>query len=347
MQNLSVLSLESGMVVAKDVHSGKYELLIPKGSVLTEDSIWKLSRHNVTSVYVEELSDELSSKIRSSSEFQAFTQHYEAQISFLKDNLNTVVETHLPLSIDSLVKNVMKLLLSCDGRANILLILENMRAYDDSTYAHSLNVALLCSLMATWLKMSKEDTEMLTVCGLLHDIGKLLIPNSITTKPAKLTQAQYEEMKRHPLLGYQLLYSQNIDSRICEAALLHHERTDGSGYPFGRKSWQIPAFAKIVAIADVYDAMTANRVYRGPICPFNVIKSIEDEAFQKYEVAYVLTFLEQVAMSYINDSCRLSNGLQGKIVYLDKHHLSRPTVQCGSEYVDLTKHPDLTIEAML
>jgi HD-GYP domain-containing protein (c-di-GMP phosphodiesterase class II) len=131
------------------------------------------------------------------------------------------------------------------------------------------------------------------------------------------------------------------------AALQHHERADGSGYPRGLQDDEIDEFASIIAIADVYDAMTAARVYRGPLCPFRVIEIFEQEGFEKYDVEYVLTFLEHVVNTYIQNRCLLSDGRQAEIIFVNKDKLSRPMVQCGDEYINLADYPDLTIEKLL
>lgn len=128
---------------------------------------------------------------------------------------------------------------------------------------------------------------------------------------------------------------------------MHHERMDGSGYPLHYKGPQIDKYARIVAIADVYDAMTATRVYRGPMCPFRVIEIFESEGFQKYDVEFLLVILENIVNTYIQNRCRLSDGREGDIIYINKDKLSRPVVQCGTEYVNLAEHPDLTVEALL
>lgn len=122
---------------------------------------------------------------------------------------------------------------------------------------------------------------------------------------------------------------------------------DGSGYPLHYRGSQIDKYARLVAIADVYDAMTAKRVYRGPLCPFRVIELFESEGFQKYDVEYLLVILENIVNTYIQTPCRLSDGREGDIIYINRTNLSRPIVQCGAKYVDLSEHPSLSVETLL
>jgi HD-GYP domain-containing protein (c-di-GMP phosphodiesterase class II) len=195
--------------------------------------------------------------------------------------------------------------------------------------------------------MSREETRILTQAGLLHDIGKMLIPKDIIKKPARLTEDEFEEIKLHSIKGYQVLKDLNIDIRVKYAALMHHERCDGSGYPNGFKSNQIEDFSKIVAIADVYDAMTSNRTYRNAICPFDVVENFERDGFLKFDPGYLMIFLERIIQSYLHNAVRLSDGREGEVVMINKLSLSRPVIRCGSTFVDLSKEQKLTIEAIL
>ena len=117
---------------------------------------------------------------------------------------------------------------------------------------------------------------------------------------------------------------------------MHHEKCDGSGYPYGLAKDEIDKFAKIVTIADIFDAMTSERVYRKAMCPFSVIKSFEDEGIQKYEIKYILTFLENVANSYLNHRVTLTNGMEGDVIFINRDNYSRPVIRTTSdEIIDL------------
>ena len=118
---------------------------------------------------------------------------------------------------------------------------------------------------------------------------------------------------------------------------MHHERYDGTGYPHGLKSNQISIFARMVAIADVYEAMTADRVYREGICPFAVIEKLEQEGFEKYDTHFMSVFLENIMNSHISDTVLLSDGRIGEVVLINKNCLSKPLVKCNDEFVDLQK----------
>ncbi len=359
MKRLSILQLVPGMVVADDVMTSNHQLVLPKDTVLSDSLIIKLNLYGILTVHVK---DEILSlpepeyfldspsyfeRVKNSPEYHAFKKEYEIEVDIFKDMINNVVEKNTQLDVRELLDRSLCMLTNTTGNISILDLLHNMREYDDSTFAHCLNVGLICNVFAHWLKLSDAETELVTACGLLHDVGKMLVPHNIISKPDKLTEEEYRQIQKHPLEGYQMLRDQNVDERICNAALMHHERCDGSGYPLGLKGSQIDAYAKIVAIVDVYDAMTAARVYRGPICPFKVIETFEAEGLQKYDVKYMLCFLENIVNSYLQNRCRLSDGREGEIIFVNKLKLSRPVVRCGNEYVDLAENPTLYIESLL
>lgn len=359
MTRISALQLVPGMILAKDAYDANNKLIISKGTVLTDALIIKLDLYGILFVSIEENTStgtpfvrpnyrqSYNDRIRSSAEFQEFQKKYNIEVESLKTSLNNVITKNTTLDVEELLNHSLKIASDVNGRVSLLDMLHNMRDYDDSTFSHCLNVSLICYLFAGWLKLSPQEIELATACGLLHDVGKLLVSKEIIQKPGKLTEPEFTEMKKHPAAGYKLLVSQHVDENIYTSALMHHERCDGSGYPFGISEGQINKYAKIVAIADVYDAMTSSRVYRDALCPFTVIEIFEEEGFQKYDVNYILTFLENVVNSYIRNRCLLSDGREGEIIFINKSKLSRPIVQCGDQYVDLSTTPGLRIECLL
>ncbi len=353
------MQLVPGMVVAENVFSYNQQLIISKGTPLNDNLITKLDLYGIISIFIDDTIPDVdklpaapkapsySERIKNSPEFTAFKKDYELNVDSFKDVMNNVVEKNLQLDVGVLLRNSLNLIANSQSQIGILDMLHNMRDFDDSTYAHSMNVALICNVLASWLNLNPDEIELATACGLFHDIGKLLIPHEIITKPGKLTSDEYAQIQKHTVAGYQLLLNQDVDDHVRYSALMHHEKCDGTGYPMGLTGDKIDKYACIVAIADVYDAMTARRVYRGPMCPFSVIEIFEAEGFERYNVQFLLTFLENVVNTYIQNRCRLSDGREGDIIFINKDKLSRPIVQCGNEYINLAEVPNLTIEELL
>ncbi len=287
-------------------------------------------------------------KLKASREFQAFKQSFTKNVDGLRSNLNDIVEKNTPVNVDHMIGDTMQIISDQGSTFAVFDMLHNMRDFDDLTYAHSMNVAMICNVFARWLRFSEEDVRTITACGMMHDIGKLKIDDAIIKKPGKLTPEEFRAIQSHPAEGYRILQKQNIDLHIKLSALEHHEKCDGTGYPMKLTGEKIDPFAKIVAIADVYDAMTANRVYREGMCPFRVIEIFEEDGFHKYEVAYIIKFLENVVNTYIDNRVLLSDGRIGTVRWINKQRLSKPMLEMSDgTFLELEKSPRLHIEKIL
>lgn len=359
-----VFDAQSGMILSRDVLTPDGFLVAPAGATIDIDMMAKISGHHVLEIYVykdwapqpvkpvitkSEPADKMTyfEKIRQSEEFKQFQKEYDSTVDDLKEHLNDIITRNTDIDTDRMLEHSIAIMSNHSNNLRVFDMLHSLRLHGDMTYTHSINVSLIASIIGQWLHYSEEDVNILALCGLLHDIGKLTIDDAILNKPGKLTPEEYEIVKNHVKGGYERIKDSNIDQRVKEACLLHHEKCDGSGYPFGLKSNQIPAFAKIVTIADIYDAMTANRVYRGAVCPFEVIHIMEKDAFSTLDPTFALPFLKNVVSSYIHTNVKLSNGQTGEVILINDRDLSRPIVKCGDQFIDLSKTPGVTITAIM
>ncbi len=361
-------NLKPGMVAAEAAYTYTNHLVIQSNTVLTEEIIEKLKYYAVKAVKVYE-QEEIPIKkptptpihapatdtgastyfdrVQNTQEFCQFETEFSTCIDSFKNSLNDIVTKSSDGLVDNMLNDVKSLLRKSRNPLHLLDMMQCMRGYDDLTYAHSMNVALICNVIGTWLHMNDNDLNVLTICGMLHDIGKLRIPAEIITKPGKLTDEEFNIVRNHPRYGYEILKDKALDKRVCLAALQHHERYNGSGYPYQLPGAKIEYFSSIVAVADVYDAMTSNRCYRKGICPFPVIELMEREK-EYYEPSVLLLFIERTIEAYINTEVLLSNNEKGRVILLNKSFISRPVVisETGQTY-DLSKNSNLQIEALI
>lgn len=289
-----------------------------------------------------------SEKVKNTPEFKAFSSSVETSTNHLRSQVLDIVRNNAPIDEESLLKDISSVLSNARNGMHVFDMLHSMRDFDDETYLHSVNVALISNVLGRWLNFTERELDTLTLCGLLHDIGKLLIPPEIIKKPTALNDKEHETLMTHPLRGYNILRAQKANIHVQMSAMMHHERCDGSGYPLGIKGDQIDRFAKVVMVADVYEAMTAARIYRGPLCPFEVIGIFESEGLAKYDTRTVMTFLEHVNQTYLNNNVRLSDKSEGVIIMMNRTSLSRPVIHAGGgRFIDLSREHDLYIEAIL
>lgn len=354
MQMMDKARLCPGMILGQDVYNFANQIVVKKGTVLDERTITKLHRFEIPQFMIEEevLSiqeansyhrSSYSERIQNNPVFRRFQANYDTEIISFQNMISCVIEKNQKIDCEALYRQVVMLLKDTGNSINAFDMVQNLRHYDDSTYAHSMNVGLLCNVFADWLELGEEEKKTLTVAGILHDIGKTRVPLEIIQKPARLSEEEYQIIKKHTEYGFAILTENKLDYHIRYTALQHHERMDGSGYPLGLVGDHIDEYARIVSIIDVYDAMTSPRVYRGPTCPFDVIQIFEEEGFQKYDSRYILTFLRRIAESYLNERIKLSDGRTGKLIYINVHALSRPVVMVDGKAIDLRKEKDLKI----
>jgi len=350
MENVATIALQDGQVLAEDITVGD-KVAIKKGTKVDNIIRQKLQAFKLMSVMVMEPSDYAETyyeKVRLSKEFKAFQEVYNANLVAYKVAVDSFIYNKVPFRLPELKEMAEKLcpsnLLGKTLFAYINLLIPNEA---NMSFAHGLNVALICRVMARWFNLNPADTDTLVYSGFLYDIGKFLLPQDIIWKPEKLTKLEFDLIKTHAFHGYYLLKkSYGINEHILNAVLQHHERTDGSGYPQGITADQTDPFAKMIAIADVYEAMTAPRTYREPMSPYKAIQIIEEESLQKYDTFYITTFLQHIVDELIGNRVRLSNSMEGEVIMNNRNDLARPVVKCGDQIIDLSQNRSISIVAI-
>jgi len=351
MKEYPSAQLKPGMITALPVLTASGQIVIHENVILTSQLIMRLGFYNIKSATVLDLDPKAelsySQQVKKSPQFQKFQLDFTFKTKDIQQSFEDIINGRV-ISTDTLLSQVTSLFHEKQTTIDFFDMIHNFRINDDTIYAHSVNVALISRVIGLWLKLPKEEIDTLTLAGLLHDIGKTKIPEDILNKKEKLTDSEYTLIKKHPQFGFDILRKQKqLDIRIIKTALMHHERCDGSGYPLKLTAKDIEPFARIISIADVYDAMTAARAYRSPLCPFEVISEFETDGLQKYDPQYILTFLEHIATTYQNNRVMLSNGESAKIVLLNHQIFSKPLVELNDHScIDLSKS-DLFIKAII
>ena len=360
MKLVSVDKLEPGMVVSENVYTLDDRLVITRGSILDDKDIERIRSFSLYNIFVDEERKTVepkveralenlsySERLKTTEEFIRFKQHIEENAERLEESFRMLANDSMPLDVDKLTEPVYHLFVEAGGTAGVFDMLHNLRDNSDAVYMHSLNVSLISNTLATWMRLPDDMIHLATAAGLLHDIGKMLLPSEILNKKDRLTPYEQKVMNEHVVKGYELVRVKPIDDHIKNSILMHHEKRDGSGFPFHIKGEKIDEVASIVTVANVYDNLTSRRVYREAMCPFTVIAQFEEEGLQKYEPNAIMTFLSNIVNTFIANRVKLSNGKTGEIIFVNPEHLSRPVVKCGEEFIDLSKNRGLYIEAIV
>lgn len=324
MRRVSVFSLQTGMKVGCTVNSSMGEVLLKKGVTLTAGYIKRIIEMGIPFLYIEDglLGDFSAEDVVALETRMAAVQQVKNILLNTKESGKLVIE---PTSIYGTVGGLTNNLLS---NRSLMFNLIDLRAQDDYTFAHSVNVCVLSLMTGITLGYNAEQLATLGVGALLHDLGKVKIPETLLNKPAPLTAKEYDMMKKHTFFGYELISSaKELSYEHAAIALQHHECLDGSGYPSGVSGDGILEYAQIVAIADKFDALTANRIYRKAYPPHEAYEMCAGSGNYLFKDSVVKAFLHNIAAYPTGTMVELTNGKLGVVLDTPKGYSRFPRVR--------------------
>lgn len=325
---------------------------LKEGTVLTEQLLAQLKGGKVVSLDIrqrEEWPDFLAQSLDEPAEKKRFLSVYMETVQVVKDAFQDMRVCER-LSMDEMEQLVQGMILPMLNYRGIIHNLYELHACDEYTFHHSVKVALLCGMIGKWMGYSDEQVRQLALAGLLHDVGKSRIPIELLTKPGKLSEDEMAVMRQHVARGYDLLHGAGkpVAWPVACGMLQHHERLDGSGYPHKSGAEEIHPYARIVAVADVYDAMTSDRVYRKRHTPFTVLKILTEEMFGKLDPDVCTTFMNNIRDYLIGNRVKLSDGRLAEVVALHQPMATRPVVRTqDGVFIDLESEKGIVIVDIL
>ncbi|WP_139990834.1 HD-GYP domain-containing protein [Paenibacillus paridis] len=356
MAAVTLSQLKLGDKINEDVLTPLGGILFHKGRIVTPKEVEILQAFLITAVEVE--STQASGKTREdAAEDTAQEASLPVAASALHEEYDQMVKVLRQVFNSFVAGQAMPVM---DIRKQLEKMLEHIKSYNLLTFAprqfmekdyllhNSITCALTSYQIAQWTGFPQKDWMQLAFAGLLHDIGNVKIDKSILTKPNPLSAEEKEEMMRHTVLGYQLLKNvPALNEGVKMSALQHHEKIDGTGYPLGIDATKIHPYAKIVAIADIFHAMTLNKAYRKAASPYLVLEQIQSDAFGKLDPGYVRIFVEKATQFHNGTIVKLSDERIGEIVFSDHNHPTRPWVSIDGTIVNLIVDRHLHIREVL
>lgn len=357
MRLQSTRSLKQGAILAQPIYNEKGHILIQRDMHLTLTMIKRLINQGITYVYVKDnmtSSVEVDSAISNELRVQA-TDVIQKTFDELKGNSLTKKSYILENKESKLSAVVKDIVGEMKNKDEAVSLLTDILISDDYTFQHSLNVTIYSLALGTKLKMSEKELADLGIGAMLHDIGKIFIDKDILQKADRLTDEEFKVMKSHTQLGFNFIRKMtDLPAVIAHCAYQHHERLDGSGYPRGIGGNEIHKYAKIIGIADVFDAITSNRVYREAMLPHIGLEILYAGAVNIFDRDMVEAFKSSI-VAYPNGlTVELNDHRTGIVVKQNKHICDRPIIKIinnGAEQVktpyeiDLSKENNLTIIA--
>ncbi|CAH2212681.1 HD-GYP domain-containing protein [Tepidibacter aestuarii] len=339
---ISIDKLKIGMILAQDIINKNGICLLSEGFEFNDIPKIKnmLLSHNIYNikVIIEEDMDDIYTK--EYFEVYDFRKNINNLLNGLKKDFYCI-ETGGKIKKDDFEKTIENAINSCDGNFNLFKLINKIKDMEDYIYMHSMTVALISYQIGKWMDLSECELKELTLAAILIDLGKIKIPKDIIEKTETLTKEEYEEIKKHCILGYNMVKNNcGINNKIKRAVLEHHERIDGSGYPKGKKAEEISLYAKIISIADVYSALTSKRPYRDRKTPFEAIKILEKEFLSKLDTKILYLFLKKIAGEYLGSKIILNDGRTATIIFIPSQNICRPLVEIEGtgEIIDLSNN---------
>ncbi|QRG69473.1 HD-GYP domain-containing protein [Brevibacillus choshinensis] len=342
-----------GKTIAVDLYTENGILLLPQETILTSAHVQLLQKQRIREVEVRQVLSEGTGEHITSQllELDADEETIAAYVQALDktrsvfDQVSQSGASHLE-KFSEIFSEVAEQSMKQLGLFRSLYVLEGADSY---TYRHSLNVGILCSLIARLMKWSEDRIAFMGTAGFLHDLGKMRVPKEILLKPGKLTDEEFAEMQKHTVYGYQMIMEMEGGSELlAQCALMHHERLDGTGYPQKRIGNEIPVECQVLAVADMFDAICSDRVYKERTSPFEAAQLLWKEACGgKLNIEIVSQFVRYIALLYVGARARLSNGEEVEVILIHPDEPMRPLVRRSSEFLDLRYERQLTIEKMI
>ena len=330
-----------GRKLSRDIFSKNGVLLVPAYTALTRKQITLLENHGISLADDDFLPETTDAEILES---QKMIDDAVRQVNELFDE----VREGKRVPMEEFRKEVIPVIEEATHSKSLFGLIKALQSKDDYTYRHNLAVGAFSGLIGSWLGLDCEEQLALTTAAFLHDIGKMLVPEEILNKSGPLTDEEYAVMKSHTIRGFEILKkTEGIDHRQALVALQHHERMDGSGYPFGLTGSRIDFFSRIVAVADVFHAMTSQRVYRNPSPFYEVLAQMEKDAFGVLDPAVAKLFISKIMNTLIGRTVLLSDGSTGTILLIHTQEPTRPLVLIGDEFVNLQEKRSLNIMLIL
>ncbi|WP_188454024.1 HD-GYP domain-containing protein [Virgibacillus oceani] len=342
MRLISTKSAKPGTILAQTIYNDNGQVLIKKGLLLTEKMLNRLLNQGITYIYIEDdltgdikIESALSEKLRKEATHAIKDIFFEIKNTGLYDRSYLLEKkgNQLTSVIERIINEIVE-------NEESLSLLADIFVTDDYIFQHSLNVTIYSLAIGTEMQLSHKELSEIGLGAMLHDIGKIFLDQEILKKPNKLSDEEFEIVKSHTQLGFDFLRKNtNTPLVIAHCAYQHHERLDGSGYPRGLAGNAIHKYAKLISIADVFDAVTSNRVYRDAMLPHEGLEILYAGAVNLFEKEMVQAFKKSVAVYPKGLTVGLSDNREGIVVRQNKGLCDRPVIRIISENNNMVTEP--------
>lgn len=351
MRQITLSEVLPNMVLARSILNSKGQILLVSGISLTEEYLYKLKNLNIDSIFI---TDAQYEDIIVPEYVSLKTQ--QRALSILTTTMDKIHKegTFVFDDISAIATDIVEELII---QADVVIHLTGIATHDDYTLAHSLNCAIYIALLARFCGFTVSQIKIITCGALLHDMGKTLIDKDLLNKPGRLDADEFAIIQQHSALGFNILTKKRLEisSLVAHMAWQHHEKIDGTGYPRGLQGEEILSYARLLAIIDVYEAITGNRPYRKAMKPADAYNIIHDGLGTAFDETYGRIFLSRISFYSPGTKVILNTGEEAIVISVPVDFPQRPLVRLislpnGMPYtvpkdIHLIDHPHLSISS--
>lgn len=336
---VSVRALQSGMVIDQAIIDKTGRILIARKTALDDFLIDSLRKMGVTGIYIREGEEDPETEGIEISPVTLETIEKLKVPDQKKVTLSESVKSRVSQGVqylfsdtssekftdtaENVTTSLMDAIMESDA---VALNIDALKVSDEYTFKHSVDVATMGMIIAKKAGMQDSEIRKIGVSGLLHDVGKAQIPNEVLNKAGKLTEEEFAVMKQHALFGYNIIKEKDdLDMQVKLGVLQHHEKINGRGYPLGVADKQICPYARILSIADIYDALVTERPYKKAFTQQDALEMIMAMT-EELDIGFMRYFIDSIILYPVDSIVKLSNGEKAKVVKNSPHYPLRPKV---------------------
>ncbi|WP_310550396.1 HD-GYP domain-containing protein [Paenibacillus glufosinatiresistens] len=322
-----------GKELARDVFNHRGVLVLPAASRLDESNLRLLTSHRI---YLDP--SDVADRRGKSKEFQ---KAVDSGTLAMEQIFETARHTK-SIPMMELRYEVLPFIQAVSESNDFYGVLETLQSKDDYTFRHNIAVGILSTLLGKWMGLGQDHLMQLTIAATLHDIGKVVIPEEVLNKPGKLTKEEFDLVKQHTTFGYEII-RKTVGTNHNEAlvALQHHERMDGSGYPHGIPGDQQLEISRVVAVTDVFHAMSSDRPYHKASPLYEILRQMEENVFGVLDPFICRLFIHKMMESMVGNLAELSDGRLGEVLLIHYHDPLRPLLRVEDTFIDLSRERQL------
>ncbi|KAF2955687.1 HD-GYP domain-containing protein [Marinitoga sp. 38H-ov] len=346
MKFLSIDKVLPNMVLAMDVKDFSGKILYKKGTLLDESKIKNIKNNGIFRIPIKDVSNMNFDTYINTTISKELLEKSFIKIKNIFETLISTGNLNIP-EIENITTEIVKEM-SNNFSDKIFVPLKKLKNYDDYLYSHSLNVMILSTLIALDMGIKNDELVEIGLSGILHDVGKTKIPLEILNAPRKLSEKEFEFVKKHVLYTKGILEKSGFNQKkVIDGSIEHHERFDGTGYIFKKKGKDISLYGRILALSDVYDALTSKRSYKEPWSPYKTISYILSHVNKDFDPEISQNLINSLGLFPPGMKVMLNDNSEGIIVGTNRNNKMKPIVKINNEIIDLNEDKKLRIIKIL